>query len=174
VEQQDKDWQPESDEQVLNIVDPSLFPLVYGRSLVLEDGGQVDLDDIFGCYEQAKVASKHVDRRVDSLKVQKQIEKGLNHPLSLSIHHSKREFYYWSFNFQWLPCEVEFSGTSVQTFILPLILTTYILLTNRYTEVSRSLFRWPSNHGMIVLSKGSMTLGMERIEHSEVLSLYGL
>ena len=134
VEQQDKDWQPESDEQVLNIVDPSLFPLVYGRSLVLEDGGQVDLDDIFGSYEQAKVASKHVDRRVDSPEIQKQIEKGLNHPISLSIHYSKREFYYWSFNFQWLPCEVEFSGD----FGTDVHITSYI---NNLHPAHKSLYR---------------------------------
>lgn len=38
-----ENWQPTSDDPILNLVDPSLFPLVYGRSLVLPDGGRVDL-----------------------------------------------------------------------------------------------------------------------------------
>ena len=33
-----KDWHPTSNEQVLNLVHPSLFPLVYGESIVLETG----------------------------------------------------------------------------------------------------------------------------------------
>jgi hypothetical protein len=120
LQQQDKNWQPESDEQVLNLVQPSLFPLVYGRTLVLEEGGQVDLDNIFGSYEQAKLAPRHFDRRVDSGEVQKQIDKGLKYPRSLRLgpYHSKYESYNWSSNFQWLPCEVEFLVSlnfSVQT-----------------------------------------------------------
>jgi hypothetical protein len=118
LEQPDKDWQPKSDEQVLNLVDPSLFPLVYGRSLVLADGGQVDLDNVLGSYGHATVASRHFDRRVDSLEVQRQIEQGREEAFGISIdrYNSKLEFYHWSSNFQWLPCEVEFtkdSGTDV-------------------------------------------------------------
>jgi hypothetical protein len=56
LEQVAKDMQPESDAQVLDLVHPSLFPLVYGRSLVLGDGGKVDLDNVFGFYGQAKQA----------------------------------------------------------------------------------------------------------------------
>jgi hypothetical protein len=33
-----KDWHPNSNEQVLNLVHPSLFPLVYGRTQVLQEG----------------------------------------------------------------------------------------------------------------------------------------
>ncbi len=33
-----KDWHPGSDVKVLNLVHPSLFPLVYGRSEVLQQG----------------------------------------------------------------------------------------------------------------------------------------
>ena len=201
LEQQDKDWQFESEEQVLNLVQPSLFPLVYGRSLALEAGGQVDLDNVFGFYEKAEVAPKHFDRRVDFD--------------SIAGRKSKVESYHWSSNFQWLPCEVEFlvslnfSGqTSLfilvsggmrpalfldslriehanskiltyrrnlgQTCISPLISTTYILLINRYTEASRSLSHWQSNRGMTVLFKGSKAGRMYGIEDSEGLSRCGL
>src|SRR6202012_2409733 len=36
-----KDWHPNSNEQVLNLVHPSLYPLVYGRTPVLVNGGTV-------------------------------------------------------------------------------------------------------------------------------------
>lgn len=39
-----KDWHPGSDEKALDLVHPSLFPLIYGRSRVLEDRF-VGLDD---------------------------------------------------------------------------------------------------------------------------------
>nr|OQO25765.1 hypothetical protein B0A51_05975 [Rachicladosporium sp. CCFEE 5018] len=39
-----KDWHPDSNEQVLNLVHPSLFPLVYGRTAILQQG-QVGLRD---------------------------------------------------------------------------------------------------------------------------------
>ncbi|UKZ82496.1 hypothetical protein TrVFT333_010285 [Trichoderma virens FT-333] len=35
-------------DQISSIVDPSLYPLVYGRSPVLLDGGEVVLEDVFG------------------------------------------------------------------------------------------------------------------------------
>ncbi|RDW56739.1 hypothetical protein BP6252_13994 [Coleophoma cylindrospora] len=136
LEQPDKDWEPGSDGRVLNLVNPSFFPLVYGRSLVLTDGGQVDLDNVLGSYSQAQVAPTHLDRRVDSLEVQKQIERGLPHHHSLSVHHynSKLEFYHWSSNFQWLPCEAEFcedQGTDVR-------ITSYI---NNLHPSNKSLYR---------------------------------
>lgn len=37
VEEKEKDWHPGSNEQVLDLVHPSLFPLVYGRSHILKD-----------------------------------------------------------------------------------------------------------------------------------------
>ena len=54
-EQRIVDWQSEI---VLNVVDPILFPLVYGRSLVLTEAGKVDLDNVLGSYRDVKVAPK--------------------------------------------------------------------------------------------------------------------
>jgi hypothetical protein len=136
LERPDKDWQPKSDERVLNLVDPSLFPLVYGRSLVVADKGQVDLENVLGSYEHAKVAPKHFDRRVDSLDVQRQIEQGATEIWGISVerYKSKLDFYFWSSNYQCLPCEVEFlkgSGTEVH-------ITSYI---NNLHPTYKSLYR---------------------------------
>lgn len=84
-----RDWHPRSNEQVLNLVHPSLYPLVYGRTLVLADGGRTTLDNMFS-YNNTRVEP------VDWVKME-------------SIRHPD---YVWSREFQWLPCEVEFSDAT--------------------------------------------------------------
>lgn len=84
-----KDWHPGSQGQVLDLIHPSLFPLVFGRTRVLMDGGTVPLDTInnISSLEHAKVAPKPPAGKLASTQ------------------------------FQWLPCEVEFvedTGTDVQ------------------------------------------------------------
>ena len=76
-----KDWHPGSDGKVLDLVHPSLFPVVYGRTRALGEGeGFATLDDcIAKCGEG------------DVLKKQKVT--GGN----------------FSADFQWLPCEVDIS-----------------------------------------------------------------
>src|ERR1041384_1827878 len=49
-----KDWHPGSDGKVLDLVHPSLFPLVYGRSRVLEDK-TVGLEDFVRRTGEGKV-----------------------------------------------------------------------------------------------------------------------
>ncbi|OOG00128.1 hypothetical protein ASPCADRAFT_139307 [Aspergillus carbonarius ITEM 5010] len=104
--------------QRFSIVDPLLFPLVYGKSLVLANGGQVDLHDVFGSYKQATVAPQKFDRRVSALEFQKRISKYPNAPRGNTPHDSSETpFYRWSWNYQSLPCEVEFlqdDGTEVR------------------------------------------------------------
>ncbi|KAF8656144.1 hypothetical protein AX16_002746 [Volvariella volvacea WC 439] len=73
-----KDWHPGSDRKVLDLVHPSLFPLVYGRTRVLGDSLTTLEDCITQCGE-AKVVPIP--------------------PKELDKSYSKR--------FQWLPCEVK-------------------------------------------------------------------
>lgn len=76
-----QDWHPGSDGQVLNLVHPSLFPLIFGKTKVLMDGGIVPLDiGSASSFENAKVSP--LQPPADSLASNK---------------------------FQWLPCEVEFA-----------------------------------------------------------------
>lgn len=50
--QQQKDWHPGSDGKVLDLVHPSLFPLVYGRSRILPEGSVTSIQDcIWRCGE---------------------------------------------------------------------------------------------------------------------------
>ncbi|KAH8646799.1 hypothetical protein BX600DRAFT_476947 [Xylariales sp. PMI_506] len=103
--------------QLLRLVDPLLYPLVYGRSLVLAGGGTVDLPNIFDSYHNSKIAPNHFDRRVNSQAIQEEIDEGYDLPRGLSAGGSTNKFYRWSSDYQSVPCEVEFLhdvGTEVQ------------------------------------------------------------
>ncbi|KAH8662507.1 hypothetical protein BX600DRAFT_466486 [Xylariales sp. PMI_506] len=93
-----KDWHPNSNEQVLNLVHPSLFPLVYGRSPVLMEGGEVKLDDI-NAYGDTAVAPAHSQPEPPTSR-------------RFGRRHQSDPNNLWSKKFQWLPCEVAFTGES--------------------------------------------------------------
>lgn len=101
VPAEDKDWHPRSNDQVLNLVHPSLYPLVYGSTRVLTQGGQVQLDKPFDSYGKSEVAKPQDLVYADDRE------------------HGRRWYYYstelqekslFSTKFQWLPCEVEFQS----------------------------------------------------------------
>ncbi|KAK4691600.1 hypothetical protein P7C71_g5428, partial [Lecanoromycetidae sp. Uapishka_2] len=92
----DKDWHPGSDGKVLDLVHPSLFPLVYGRSKALPSGkvGLNDCEDFIG---KGVLVPKveDPDRANDQLNIGwrwggRQKKNGLSR------------------DFQWLPCDVAF------------------------------------------------------------------
>ncbi|KXX80377.1 hypothetical protein MMYC01_203273 [Madurella mycetomatis] len=85
VPEQQKDWHPDSDEMVLDLVHPSLFPVVWGLTRALEEG-TVPLD---GCI---KYIGKGVT--VASLKPAN----------DTPVHDSPSRL--WG-SFQWLPAQVE-------------------------------------------------------------------
>ncbi|KAF6830006.1 hypothetical protein CPLU01_07621 [Colletotrichum plurivorum] len=74
----EKDWHPGSDEKVLDLVHPSLWPLAYGVSRVLADK-RISLQDTLSSCGAGVVAPKP-ERNFGKL---------------------------WSTKFQWLPCEVD-------------------------------------------------------------------
>jgi hypothetical protein len=73
-----KDWHPGSDDQVLDLVHPSLYPLMYGTTRILRDA-IVPLEDCVQLCGQGKVIPSLEDKEV---------------PNGYSAKH------------QWLPCEV--------------------------------------------------------------------
>ncbi|KAI5465081.1 hypothetical protein BGZ63DRAFT_379299 [Mariannaea sp. PMI_226] len=94
LNQPDKDWLPGSNDQVLNLVDPSLYPLVFNRSLVLSKGGKVQNPNIFSSYKNTETAPVQLNWNPDL----------------------------FSPAFQWLPCEVSFvkgssSGVRITSYI---------------------------------------------------------
>ncbi|OCL02456.1 hypothetical protein AOQ84DRAFT_182162 [Glonium stellatum] len=92
-----KDWHPGSDEKVLDLVHPSLFPLLYGRSRVLPIG-RVGLKDCVESCGKGEVVPVPKD---EDVKI-KHINSSIN-PRNVGT------VKFWSKRFQWLPCDVEFA-----------------------------------------------------------------
>ena len=84
-----KDWHPGSDEKVLDLVHPSLFPLVYGRSKVITSQ-RIGMGDCISFMDQGEI-TVHPE----------QLE-----PKPYGNLSDKPEG--WSRHFQWLPCLVRF------------------------------------------------------------------
>lgn len=89
-----KDWHPGSDGKVLDLVHPSLYPLVYGKTKVLPVGSQVStLDDcISRCGEGTVIPPPTRAKR------------------STYQTYAGSNYDPYSEKFQWLPCEVDISG----------------------------------------------------------------
>ncbi|KAF9527132.1 hypothetical protein CPB83DRAFT_895559 [Crepidotus variabilis] len=107
-----RDWHPGSNGKVWDLVHPSLFPLVYGRSRVLSGENTTSLSD---CIERCG--------------------EGVVLPIL-----PKKEAKYWfdfcglsaySNKFQWLPCEVDISGENAR-------FTSYI--NNLHPKRERALY----------------------------------
>ncbi|KAF8630929.1 hypothetical protein AX17_005286 [Amanita inopinata Kibby_2008] len=87
------DWHPGSGGKVLDLVHPSLFPVVFGRSRILPNGLTSLADCIERCGDGVVIPvpdnTEVLGRRYD---IQKSFSK----------------------NFQWLPCDVDISGEEVK------------------------------------------------------------
>jgi len=89
-----KDWHPNSNDKVLNLVHPSLFPLVYGRTHVLQEG-LVGLSD---CVESCGKGIVAPEPTIEPPK----------EPYLYDSDAVKKDRF--SLRFQWLPAEVRFKG----------------------------------------------------------------
>ena len=98
VPEKQMDWHPGSDGKVLDLVHPSLFPLVYGRSRVLEQGQTMDLDK---CLE---FAGTGIAIREPPEGEAKAPDGKRNH--HWSDYHSEFRGAEYSLKYQWLPCDV--------------------------------------------------------------------
>lgn len=92
-----KDWHPGSDEKVWDLVHPSLFPMVYGRTRVLAYGETTTLEDCVERCGQGEIT------QVPPEKETCEVITGFQWP----GWNLKDPF---SAKFQWLPCEVDISG----------------------------------------------------------------
>ena len=97
-----KDWHPGSNRKVLDLVHPSLFPLIYGRSRILPSG-VVGLQDCASYTGKGEIIATPDDAQIDL----KKIPRGRS---PWEIAHQK----FWSKSFQWLPCDVRFVGDGIQ------------------------------------------------------------
>lgn len=91
-----KDYHPGSDGQVLDLVHPSLFPLIYGRSRVLT-GDAIGIDD----------AIENIGKGITVL-IPSDEHTSLDAKRASSDYRSAGDPPY-SKHFQWLPCDVDIS-----------------------------------------------------------------
>ncbi|KAH6979175.1 hypothetical protein EDB82DRAFT_247320 [Fusarium venenatum] len=102
----DPDWHPNTNEMVQNLVHPSLYPLVYGRSRVFRDE-VVGVEDAIDRWSgKGDVIPKKNDWPVDMSRSRYSTGIGGG-----QIHDS-----YWSENYQWLPSNVNFQDDSSAKF----------------------------------------------------------
>jgi hypothetical protein len=100
-----KDYHPGSDGKVLDIVHPSLFPLIYGKSRVLEDR-LIGLDDCIANCGKGKIVPVRPDEEM-KLDRKGSMEYGASWRRAQSLDPYGKHF-------QWLPCEVDISGTDTK------------------------------------------------------------
>jgi hypothetical protein len=88
-----KDWHPGSNDRVIDLVHPSLFPLIYGRTKVLPVGSEVtNLEDCVKRCGEGEVLHLPKPRFPNQVAKDDEMLGG------------------YSKTFQWLPCEVDISG----------------------------------------------------------------
>ncbi|KAL5365569.1 hypothetical protein BJX96DRAFT_181784 [Aspergillus floccosus] len=118
---------------VTNLVDPSLFSLVYGRTKILV-GGQsygMDANSWSSCNREDQVVSDRPHL----------VEHGENWTWEAGRS-------LWSSKFQWLPCEVEFTGppgstdVHISSYINNLHLTNHEMYSAIETVISGSIKQW--------------------------------
>lgn len=104
---------------VVHLFDPSLFPLVYGRTKVLTGGQSCGMDEgsWSSCIQECQVAPE-----------QPQFPRGISH-----VHWLSHECI-WSTKLQWLPCEVAFTGPPGSTDVQ---ITSYI---NNLHPTNRNMY----------------------------------
>ncbi|TFK24948.1 hypothetical protein FA15DRAFT_669004 [Coprinopsis marcescibilis] len=96
VPEDQKDWHPGSGNKVLDLVHPSLFPLIYGRSMVLTPGSKaigLNIKDVAKVYEEVTTATA---------------------PTWSELPYNEGKVLPVSDKFQWLPSEVDVSGEKVK------------------------------------------------------------
>jgi hypothetical protein len=95
-----RDWHPGSNEQVLNLVHPSLYPLVYGHTRVI--GNElIRLETCIESVSKGDVISLPSDAEINILYYEELSNYDPCLPPSFPLPYSR--------NFQWLLCEVDIS-----------------------------------------------------------------
>ncbi|KAL0575762.1 hypothetical protein V5O48_006205 [Marasmius crinis-equi] len=107
-----KDWHLGSNKKILDLVCPSLYPLMYGQSRVLPSG-RIALADCLESCGKGVVIPKPTSKELDLGRNNTHLHSGMSRPLENLIIRSQSEVEvpgYWSGDYQWLPCEVAIRG----------------------------------------------------------------
>jgi len=102
IPEKSKDWHPGSDGKVLDLVHPSLYPLVYGRTRILSDGSTTTLNDCIERCGQGEITEIPPENEMSEERERERYGRR---------NHANNVF---SAKFQWLPCEVDVSGENAK------------------------------------------------------------
>ena len=141
VPEEQKDWHPGSDGKVLDLVHPSLWPLLYGRSRILRD----KRINVANCLEHCGVGSP----------IPKQDEPDVSDAARMVWPHG-RQASSLSHRFQWLPCDVRIDDAGrarIDSYINNLHPVEHAALypiVERFIEKALPawdlVYRWPKEH----------------------------
>lgn len=101
VPEDEKDWHPGSNQQVLDLVHPSLWPLVYGRSRIVVEK-RINLEESLKMCGTGKVIPVPLPSEREGSGDLQGFESDY-HTVELPAH---AQHIYLSQHFQWLPCDV--------------------------------------------------------------------
>ncbi|KAJ5442259.1 hypothetical protein N7445_005266 [Penicillium cf. griseofulvum] len=125
--------QQKSGSAVVNLVNPSLFPVVYGRTKILAGGQSCGMDE-----------NSWSSRSKEGLIVSELPQMGKGN----STWAARADCYIWPSKFQWLLCEVEFTGppgstdVRISSYINNLYLTNREMYSAIETVISSSVKQW--------------------------------
>ncbi|KAL3446684.1 hypothetical protein BJX65DRAFT_308852 [Aspergillus insuetus] len=108
-----KDFHPGSDDKVVDLVHPSLFPVIYGRSRILTDR-LINLDDCLNYVGEGELLPTPTEQQIPT-------------------HHNYSHPDPFSRKFQWMPCNIKFTGDGGCR------ITSYI--NNLHPKKNHSLYR---------------------------------
>jgi hypothetical protein len=126
-QQSSPDWHPNSSEMVQDLVHPSMYPLVYGRTRVFEEEC-VGVEDAIRVWAGKGAVIRKESSRIDEDKQIRRWDRSLDDQLPPE---------YWSENYQWLPANVAFQEDGSVRF------TSYInnLHPNKFSDIYRTIER---------------------------------
>jgi hypothetical protein len=155
VPEEKKDYHPGSDNTVVDLVHPSLFPVVYGRTRVLPDR-VIGLGDCLDTVGQGELFPSPPTEEGSAI-----VDANHRHRWWQSIHNPPE----YSAKFQWLPCEVELSENKECRVVSYINNAHPVEHRELYDVVGKILTR------IIPLWEKSLTrrpYGKKRISHNEV------
>ncbi|KAK1223167.1 hypothetical protein PQX77_013960 [Marasmius sp. AFHP31] len=104
-----KDWHPGSNEKVLDLVHPSLYPLMYGKSRVIPFG-RLSLSDCLERCGEGVVVPKPGKDEIAMGNDDRYLLNGSARADTRWGSDNVKVMDYWSDSYQWLPSEVKFRG----------------------------------------------------------------
>lgn len=132
LNQTPRDWHPGSNERVLNLVHPSLYPVVYGKTRVLRHK-QISVDESLAAHDNYNLLVLPGSDSSNEIETPGHSTTAFFHTWNRSERDTDDRI--WSTKLQWLPCDVSFINDTDNS----VAIESYI--NNLHPEKYRPLYR---------------------------------